>query len=166
MDSLKILDEKTFMSKLLVSDTFDKFLLLEAIIGTYSTFSIDGRLNKEFYLEDSEEDSEYKDELAAWGRVKPICYEIIKGKQLPVSFKIVLQLSKKNIEKFLNQTETGFRKEEVNGLFLNIYFDRKELKCITGTSIKTFSLDRSIEYEWDRMVRKFFNKNYINYEEN
>ena len=73
----------------------------------------------------SEEGSEYKDELAAWGRVKPICYEIIKGKQLPVSFKIVLQLSKKNIEKFLNQTETGFRKEEVNGLFLNIYFDRK-----------------------------------------
>ena len=99
MDSLKILDEKTFMSKLLVSDTFDKFLLLEAIIGTYSTFSIDGRLNKEFYLEDSEEDSEYKDELAAWGRVKPICYEIIKGKQLPVSFKIVLQLSKKKYRK-------------------------------------------------------------------
>ena len=47
MDSLKILDEKTFMSKLLVSDTFDKFLLLEAIIGTYSTFSIDGRFSGE-----------------------------------------------------------------------------------------------------------------------
>ena len=34
------------MSRLLASDTFDCFLLEEAVIGTASTFTIDGRINR------------------------------------------------------------------------------------------------------------------------
>ena len=49
MIALHILDVKQFMSKLLLNDTFDHFLLSEAVITTYNTFHIDGRLQKDYY---------------------------------------------------------------------------------------------------------------------
>ena len=43
---------KSFMNSLLVGDTFDKFLLEEASITTFNTFTIDGHIQKDFYSED------------------------------------------------------------------------------------------------------------------
>ena len=45
--------------------------------------------------------------------------------------------------------------EDVQGLYLNIRYDGKHLSCITGTSFKTFTLDKSLEHAWDEMVQKF-----------
>ena len=45
MIALQIADTKTFMQKLLLTDTFDRFLMLEATITTFNTFHIDGTLH-------------------------------------------------------------------------------------------------------------------------
>ena len=49
MVALQIQDIKNFMSKLLLSQTFDNFLLVEGSITTFNTFRIDGRLHTAFY---------------------------------------------------------------------------------------------------------------------
>lgn len=48
MIALQIKEIKSFMGKLLGTECFDSFLLEEAVITTYNTFRIDGRINREF----------------------------------------------------------------------------------------------------------------------
>ncbi|WP_099466496.1 DUF5721 family protein [Konateibacter massiliensis] len=167
MISLQIIDVKDFMSKLLISDTFNKFLLSEATITTYNTFTIDGHINKDFY---STEELEEKDltgqEMSYWEILKPVCFELIKGKKTPLGFKIVFLLSPANVEKLLSQSNISLSPNDVNGLFLNIKYSNNSLSCITGTSIKVFSLDKTLEYEWDSMVQKFFKAHEIAFEVN
>ena len=52
MISLRIKNTKTFMSHLLVKDTFDNFLLSEADIKTSCSHSIDGQINRAFYSDE------------------------------------------------------------------------------------------------------------------
>ena len=49
MIALPIKHVKDFMNKLLLQDTFDRFLVSEASITTFTTFSIDGQLHADFY---------------------------------------------------------------------------------------------------------------------
>ena len=121
------------MGKLLASDTFDDYLILEAVITKANTFTIDGRLNEE-YLSDLENEGESPTgRLQTWGKVRAFCFELVKGKTLPVYMKVVLQKSGEEADHYLN-----------------IVYDRKELRVVTGTSLRTFTLDKSIEREWDK----------------
>lgn len=168
MIALSITDVKGFMKQLLTMECFDNFLVLETLIATATTFTIDGRLNQEF-LEDSEngevkETDSIRDNLQTWGMVRPICFELIKGKKLPLYFKAVLQLSGDNTSRFLNSINTSFSRNDVSGLYMNISFDRKELRIVTGTSVRTFSMDKSLEQEWDSMVKRFLTKNNIEFD--
>ena len=56
MKIYNISDLKDFMNKLLLSDTFDYFLLEEGTIITANGFQIDGRVRKEFYTKEEQED--------------------------------------------------------------------------------------------------------------
>ena len=49
MTALNLPEIKEFMNKLLCSETFDHFLLKEAVIKTAVTFTIDGTMDHEFY---------------------------------------------------------------------------------------------------------------------
>ena len=49
MIALSLTEVKECMSKLLLSEVFDPFFFIEGEITTFSTFSIDGYLKKEFY---------------------------------------------------------------------------------------------------------------------
>ena len=70
-------DIKKFMNCLLVGDTFDKFLLEEASITTFNTFTIDGHVQSDFYSE--EELATLPDNtLSTWATIKPICFNLIK----------------------------------------------------------------------------------------
>ena len=40
---------KNFMRELLLQDTFDRFLVSEVSITTFTTFSIDGQLHPDFF---------------------------------------------------------------------------------------------------------------------
>ncbi len=161
MLAFKLPNNKQFMSHLLLSDTFDHFLVIDGEITTFNTFKIDGFTQKEFY---SQEERNALSEYSYWKQLRELCFTMIRGKQTPLSFKFVFRLAPQNIEKLLLQKQLDFRPEDVQGLYLNIRFNQDGLFCITGTSLKTFSMDKSLEQAWDEMVQKFLTQKQITWE--
>lgn len=162
MLALKIIDVKDFTNKLFIGGVFDQFWLTEATITTFNTFSIDGRLQEEFF------DTDERDALSGcsrtfslWKEIKPYCYQIIRGKRTPLHFKIVFQLSHNKITTAIGQTDIGITADFVNGLYLNIQYKNKALLCTTGTSFRSFLPDRQLDQLWDSMVLDFFKQNQI-----
>ncbi|MEE1085660.1 MAG: DUF5721 family protein [Schaedlerella sp.] len=156
MISLTLTSQKTFISHLLLKDTFDNFQFIEGEIVTFNKFNFDGYIQKTFY-----EDTENLPEYSSWKQVKDYCFSIIKGRQTPLSFRFIFRLSPQNTERLLSGNSLDFKPEDIQGLYLNISFDANGLKCITGTSLKIFSLDKSLEKMWDSMVQKFFEQKEI-----
>ncbi|MDO5574801.1 MAG: DUF5721 family protein [bacterium] len=174
MVALRIMDVKGFMAKLLMESgtVFDTFLLSEAVITTYNTFTIDGHIHSEFYASDDDIEGNHDgisdgEVMSTWKAMKPICFDLIKGKRTPLNFKFVFCLSPENVEKFLTQAglSEAFRSENINGLVLNIKYDGSALTCISATSLNLFTLDKSLEHAWDDMIRRFFSQNAIAFEE-
>lgn len=145
------------MKKLLIGDTFDTFLLLEASITTYASFHIDGSFHPE-YLATAEAETlgPEKSGYTLWRRIRPFFWELTKGKNTPLSFQITFRLAPHNVEKLLQQSGIAISPEQVGGLFLNIRYDGKTASCISGVSLKIFSPDKSLEHAWDAMLEKFF----------
>lgn len=166
MHAFKILDVKDFMSKLLIGEVFDSFCVVEATITTYCTFTMDGTLRQDFFDTDTQTAlKEAHTTYAAWKELRPHCYSIIKGKRTPLSFKIIFQLPYAQIERILKNSRVPFGADLVNGLFLNIHYRGNELFCTTGTSLKTFSPDKSLDQLWDSMIPNYFRKHQIAFEE-
>ena len=165
MVALQIQDIKNFMSKLLLSQTFDNFLLVEGSITTFNTFRIDGRLHTAFYTaEEAEEQSLSTRDFSLWKEVKPFCLELIKGKKTPLGFKFTFQLSKENTVKLLTTTGiTSIHPENISGLLLNIRYDNGTLQVITGTNLSLFTLDKTLEHAWDEMVKRFLKQQEISF---
>lgn len=160
MIALALTDVKECMGKLLLSETFDPFYFIEGEIVTFSTFTMDGYLKKDFYNDENVPEREY----ALWKDMREFCLSIIKGKRTPLSFKFVLGLSDSNIEKLLLQQELDFKPQDVRGLYVNLKYDGQNLQCITGTAMNLFTMDKSLEQAWDKMVQKFFTQKEIKYE--
>ena len=94
-------------------------------------------------------------------QLRPFCFSLIKGKKLPESFKIVLQLPAGQTERFASKSGTGISGDQIQGLYLNIRYEEGELYCITGTALKFFTLDKALEVQWDESVREFFRSRQI-----
>ena len=152
MIALKLTKIKESMAKLLLSDTFDNFLFMQGEIVTFNTFTIDGYLRKEFYDSDNQPEREF----SLWGDMREYCYSVIKGNRTPLRFSIVLGLSDENVKKLLTKQELPYNPSDVKGLYLNIRYDGNALICTTGTSLNLFTMDKSLEQTWDKMVQKFF----------
>jgi hypothetical protein len=163
MVALQIADIKFFMKKLLLSDSFDRFLLLEGSITTFNTFHIDGTLQKSYFT--GEEQDRIQDRaLSFWGEVRPFCLELIKGKKTPLAFHFTFSLSPANTLKLLQQTGIQLQPEQVRGLLLNLRYDGQHLQCTTGTSISIFTLDKKLDHAWDDMVQRYFHQQGIPFE--
>ena len=165
MVALQIQDIKNFMSKLLLSQTFDHFLLIEGSITTFNTFRIDGRIHSDFFTEEEQKERRLHDrEFSLWKEVKPFCLELIKGKKTPLGFKFTFQLSKENTVKLLTSSGiTSIQPENVSGLLLNIRYDNGALNVITATNLSLFTLDKTLERAWDDMVKRFLKQQEISF---
>lgn len=159
MIAFSLTNIKEFMSQLLLSETFDSFAFIEGEIVTFNTFRIDGFLQKEFF--DTEEPLP---EYSLWKNVRDYCFSLIRGKRTPLSFRFVFSLSRKNIEKLTAQNVPSLDPDTVQGLYLNIHYDGARLTCVTGTSFKTFTMDKSLERIWDEMAEKFFRQKGVEFE--
>lgn len=160
MIALALTEVKECMSKLLLSEIFDPFYFIEGEIITFGTFHMDGYLKKEFYEKDMTPERDY----ALWKEVREYCFSLIKGKRTPLNFKFVFGLSGSNIEKLLLQQGLDFKPQDVRGLYINLKYDGQKLQCITGTAMNLFTMDKSLEQAWDKMVQKFFAQKGIAYE--
>ncbi len=164
MVSVKILDIKAFMSELLVHDLFDTFLVSDIDIVTSNHFKMSGKLYKNFFSSDELELLQGR-EHSFWKEIKPIVYNVIKGKKMPLSMKIILMLPPPSVESIIKKSDIGLSEKDVNGMFLNFIFENGELMCITGSSIKVFTLDKALDNLWDEMAVGFLKSSGIAVEE-
>lgn len=149
-------DTKEFMNHLLINDTFDNFSLIETNICTYMTTKINGHINNGFFSEDELSQKNLTDcDYLPWTYVKPFVFSLIKGKRTPLSFKITLSLSKENIKNVLKSIKTDFTIEQVSGLIVNFSYKNNQITFTTATSISEFTLDKTLEREWDELFIKF-----------
>lgn len=158
MIALEIQETKDFMNKLLISPIFDHFCLVEASISTYQTVTIDGKVNQDYF---SSEELDGMTPYNSWEKVKPLCFQVIKGNRTPLSFRITLTLSPDNIKNVLRSLNLNLTTEQVRGLLLNIKYDGTKVTCVTGTFLNIFSMDKQLETEWDTLAEKFLKKNQI-----
>ena len=166
MKLFKINNAALFMTGLLSEKetVFDSFLLSEAVISTSSTFTIDGHINKDFYMDDEldmlrEKSKEsgriFSENLVRWESVKGYCYSLIRGKKLPLSFRITLCLAGENIVKFMSNVNSSILPGQISSLNVNIKYDGGALTCTTAVSLNIFSIDRSLNEAWDNMFERF-----------
>lgn len=163
MIALQIADIKSFMQKFLLTETFDRFLLLEGSITTFNTFHIDGALQKSYYTR-QEQDLLGERRLSLWAEVRPFCLSLIKGKKTPLSFRFTFQLSDDNTARLLSQADTGISAEQVRGFLMTLHYDGNILQCTTGTSLTVFTMNKKPDHVWDDMVRKYFRQQGIPFE--
>ena len=164
MIAIRITKQKIFMSKLLTTDLFDLFLLEEAQIDTYNTFRIDGRIHREYYKDSFFDDTSLpSEEFTRWGKLRPICLDLIKGKVTPLSFRFVLHLDNSSKEKLISQSEINLSPDQIT-FGLNISFSSGEVIMTTGISTNVFTLDKSAEKAWDKYVPGFMESNGISTE--
>lgn len=165
MTAFTISDIKQFMNRLLGSPLFDNFLLSEAMIQTGITHQIDGSLQKSFYTEEQLEELGIADyPFAPFSLVRGNCFDLIKGKNVPLAFRFVFLLSPENMVNTIERSHSNFKTSDISGMFINLNYKNGKLTCTTGISYKTFSLDKSLEQEWDMLVERFFKKNQIDIE--
>ena len=153
MKSFSIEDIKTFVNDLLVNERYDSFYLFEARIKTGLDYYIRGKINKEFFDYDIKDSLE---EYELWGNVKETVFSLMKGKRLPVSFKIILMFNNENVERLIEMNNLPVAPTDITGLFYNINYEDEKLSVTTGTSLKVFTLDKTLDNLWDDTVGKYY----------
>jgi len=155
--AVQIDDIKLFMGKMFKEDTFDDFDLVSATIHQGIIFTLDGKINPDFYTEETLPASAY----VSWVDYKNLVFSIIKGNKTPSLMKIVFAVSYKSKQNLVIKSNSNFDPEEINDFYINILFDSNGLKVITGTNYKQFTLDKSVESYFDDSILKFLIKNEI-----
>lgn len=162
MTALQITSMKNFMNRLLTSESFDIFLLEEAVIGTANTFTIDGHVNKDFF--NSEDDSPELSEFRPWSDLRGLCFDLIKGKKPPLFFRFTLQLKPELATALLKKENCDAAPEQVKALVLNIRYDGAKAVLTTAVSYHTFLLSKEPDSIWDRALAKYLDREGIAYE--
>ncbi len=150
----EIKDLKKFMNFLLASDKFDAFLVNSISITTYNTFRIDGHICREFYSDD-EFNGLTQQKLSSYKTLRPICYNLIKGHKTPVKMKIIFAMNESFINSLIESVETTLTLNDVNELFINIKYENGAACCVTGASLKIFTMDKSLEHAFDKYISEF-----------
>ncbi len=155
MKKLKITDLKRLMTKLLSETTFDDFFLKDGKISTYIDFLYEGRINKDFFdTDDEEKDQTY----VKWARIRENAYNVIKGKRLP-GFLQFNFLANDDLK-----LKIGTHESAEFSLNMGIVFKDKEAFVMTGVYKSEFSLDKTLDEDWDNFVCGFLRENEISYE--
>lgn len=150
MITLKIPDIKKTMDELLKGTLFDEFEVRNIEVHTFTKFYSDGILNKSFLTSDEKE--LYNRNYILWKEIKPHIFNIIRGKKPPTYFKIVFSTDEKLSLDFSS---------DISGLFMNLIYSQGKLSCTSGIALKTFSLDKQNDHEWDEYIRNFFKEAHI-----
>lgn len=163
MQSFQIQDLKDFMKKLLILDTFDTFLVSEVTVTTFATFHVDGSFHAELFRRRRNRDTSRPSERLRALETRPsVLLGAYKRKRTRHSpSRSSSRLAPHNVESLIRQSGLSIQPSDVDGLFLNMRYDGSSLNCISGASLRIFTLDKSLEHAWDEMLRRFFKKKEI-----
>lgn len=164
MLALQISSMKSFMNQLLTADTFDIFLLEEAVISTACTYTIDGHINREFYSEEEMAADCAPYDFQPWSETKSLCFNLIKGKHTPLFFKFVLLLKPEHITSLLSKESVNFDASQIKSLVLTIKYDGAKALLTTGTAYHTFVLSKEPDVIWDKTLSKYLTGKGIEFE--
>lgn len=155
MKQFEIEETGKFMSELLSGERYDSFYLFEARIKADIDYSINGKINKDFFDSD-DRDIMAAEEYISWKKIKPVVYGFVKGDKLPLSLKLILMFNRENITRLVEMNNLLISENDIGALFFNVLYERESLTVTTGTSIKTFSLDKTLDHVWDDTVEKYY----------
>lgn len=159
MLAIRILDVKKCMQCMLASEAFDMWQLAEAKLTTRISYVIDGHITKGYLSEDElTAEGITENDCIPYAHVRKLCFDLIKGKQKPKSFRFTFLLPRSRIANFLATTSAGIREEDVANLTMNISFADGELLATTSCALCTFVPDKTVEHAWDSHVEDFFRK--------
>ncbi len=164
MIALEITSLKPFMNQLLAGDTFDPFLLEEAVISTANTYTIGGHINRDFFPPEDRTPESLPYEFQPWSDAKGLCFNLIKGKYTPLFFKFVLHLKPEHIQTLLTRENTPVDARDVKALVLSVKYDGSKAVVTTGTAYHTFVMSKEPDMVWDTYVKKYLADKGIAYE--
>ena len=165
MIALQVKDVKNFMNKLLNSTTFDHYLMEEATIQTFNTFTIDGKLNRNFYSKEEQELLPFSSlDHSPWELIKPVIFQIIKGKKVPSLLKISLLFPHAEGVKILEEENLHDIASSLKYFVILIRYDSNGLRLTTGTSFSSFVLDKTPDTLWDSKVKEVLLQNNIDFD--
>lgn len=136
-------DVKKIMGFILNSSTFDRMQLRTAEVVTRVSFTVDGRFNKDF------DGVETERAYCLWGEVRQNMFDLVKGKHLPKSLKLVLALDDEAVAALHPNAKAAF---------LNAVFENGRVSFTTGTAQREFAMDKSLDAVWEDKVRLMFKK--------
>ena len=164
MKAFQLTEQKEFMNLLLRSETFDNFLLSEASIHAAVRYEIDGHLTPGFYSSAELEENRLAGlSCMPYAKLRPVFYELIKGRHAPSYLKFVLMLSPSSLQNTIRASGTAILPDDILAAFLNILFQNGQLLLTAGVSYRIFMPDKSFEREWEKFTIQFFLKNSINF---
>lgn len=155
MLAVQIKDIKNFMKLLLISDTFDGFEMIRAVISAANTFDIDGHVDSSFFGEDYESSEYFGHEYTPWKLIKNLCFEMIKGKHTPLSFKFILRADPETASSILAESSSGQPDPAATSLILTVRYDEHGLMLTSATSSYSFTTDKTADGLWDKWVSVF-----------
>ena len=140
---------KSFMQKLLAEGAFDAFACRSAMVSSFARLELNGAPDRDDGAEQPQKPS-YND----WRVLRPYIAQFVRGGGKPRSMKLVFALGTEELES---------RFPDASALFLNVLFDGA-VTLTTGTSRKSFSLDKSLDHAWESHVEHFLAANNIIFE--
>lgn len=168
----EIEDTKKLMNKLLRESAFDEFRLVTLEIHGLVTLSVDGLINTAFLSSDELEIQEAQinehPNLAAnlshiqqytkWGDYKPTVIKMIQGPKPPLAMKIQLASSAESAQALLDKVGDGELSRTIKSFNLNISYDQKAARIVTGTNYGQFVMNKAAENLFDQSIGKFLRK--------
>ena len=170
MISLEVQNIRIFMSRLLMKSDFDRFCLVEASVSAFCNFEISGRTNAEWFSPSGSQTAPAQEHpplpaYVSWEKIRPHVFQVIRGGRTPLRMKIILALTPAQIASVLKSSpdSASVSVEQVSGMFLNIVYDKNGLMLTTGTAMKTFTMDRSAEKAFDKVMTSFLTETGIDF---
>jgi hypothetical protein len=131
---------KDFMNRLLRESIFDGFEARTVDITALACISIFGQTESE------------NDNILTWSEIKPLVTAVIKSGPRPRYMKIIFSA---------NKELTVSVHENAKALFLNMTYENNKISFTTACAQKVFTLDKSLDKQWDVWVKDFFMGNKI-----
>ena len=90
-----------------------------------------------------------------WSEIRPFCLSVIRGKRTPLSFKFIFQLPTEEVALLTAKSSPDLSADDVFGLYLNCQYNGETLTLTTGSSLRLFTMDKSLDMAWDQMLLEF-----------
>ena len=164
MIALQIQDKKKMLQVLLESASFDTFLMQEVSVIRDSSLFLEGRIHPEYHPQKDQSTQKESPDFVPWHNIRTLLASYI-GKEFPLSFKFVLQAPAAYTQNLLKNAAFTGDPSTVKGLILTFRYEQEHLTCLTGISLTTFSMDKSIETLWDQGIKKALANMQIGFEE-